>query len=54
MSFKTKIMNTISAQPKLLTFCIGLAITFVIGTAIGIVDHNQIANAIIKDPTVLK
>jgi hypothetical protein len=41
MSIKDKIMNTISAHPKLVTFGIGLAITFVIGTAIGMVDHNQ-------------
>jgi len=41
MSFKDKIMNIITAHPKLVTFGIGLAITFVIGTAIGMVDHNQ-------------
>jgi len=41
MSLKTKIMNIITAHPKLVTFGIGLTITFVIGTAIGMVDHNQ-------------
>jgi len=41
MSFKDKIMNIITAHPKLVTFGIGLAITFVIGTVIGMVDHNQ-------------
>jgi hypothetical protein len=41
MSFKDKIMNVITAHPKLVTFGIGLGITFVIGTAIGMVDHNQ-------------
>jgi hypothetical protein len=41
MSLKTKIMNIITAHPKLVTFGIGLAITFVVGTAIGMVDHQQ-------------
>jgi hypothetical protein len=41
MSFKDKIMNIITAHPKRVTFGIGLAITLVIGTAIGMVDHNQ-------------
>jgi uncharacterized membrane protein len=41
MSLKTKIMNIITAHPKLVTFGIGLGITFVIGTAIGLVDHQQ-------------
>ncbi|MER5176717.1 MAG: hypothetical protein ABJB76_00120 [Candidatus Nitrosocosmicus sp.] len=34
-------MNTITAHPKLVTFGIGLAITFVIGTAIGMVEPQQ-------------
>jgi hypothetical protein len=42
MSLKTKIMNLLTAHPKLVTFGIGLAITFVIGTAIGMVDHQQV------------
>jgi hypothetical protein len=41
MSLKTKIMNIITAHPKLVTFGIGLAITFVVGTAIGMIDYNQ-------------
>jgi hypothetical protein len=41
MSFKDKIMNMVVSHPKLVTFGIGLAITFAIGTAIGMVDHNQ-------------
>jgi hypothetical protein len=40
---ETKIMNAITANPKLVTFGIGLAITFVIGTAIGMVDHDVFA-----------
>jgi hypothetical protein len=35
-------MNLLTAHPKLVTFGIGLAITFVIGTAIGMVDHQQV------------
>jgi hypothetical protein len=42
MSFKDKIMNTITTHPKIVTFGIGLAITFVIGTAIGLVDHSSV------------
>jgi hypothetical protein len=38
---KAKIVNVITSHPKLITFGIGFAITFVIGIAIGIVDHNQ-------------
>jgi len=45
MSIKTKIMNIITAHPKLVTFGIGLAITFVVGTAIGMLDHGQLAFA---------
>ncbi len=42
---KEKLVNIIASNPKSVTFGIGLAITFVIGTAIGMVDHN-LANAI--------
>jgi hypothetical protein len=38
---KEKILNTITTHPKIAIFGIGLAITFVIGTAIGMVDHSQ-------------
>jgi hypothetical protein len=41
MLLKDKIMNKITEHPKLVIFGIGLAVTFVIGTAIGTVDHNQ-------------
>jgi hypothetical protein len=43
MVLKSKIMNIITAHPKLVTFGIGLAITFVIGTAIGMVNHEAFA-----------
>ena len=43
MSLKDKIMNKITAHPKLVTFGIGLAITFVIGTAIGMLGHEAFA-----------
>jgi len=38
---KEKLLNSITIHPKLATLGIGLAITFVIGTAIGMVDHSQ-------------
>ena len=37
MSLKDKIINIITTHPKLVTFGIGLAITFVVGTAIGMI-----------------
>ena len=46
-SLETKIINAIAAHPKLVTFGIGLAITFVIVIAIGMVDlghHSAFAN----------
>jgi uncharacterized membrane protein len=49
MSLKDKIMNIITAHPKLVTFGIGLAITFVIGTAIGMLDHQQVFAVIAHD-----
>ena len=42
MSFKYKIMNIVTAHPKLVTFGIGFAITFVVGTAIGLVEHSSV------------
>ena len=42
MSFKDKIMNAFIAHPKLVTLGVGLAVTFVAGAAIGMVDHQQI------------
>jgi hypothetical protein len=46
MSIKHKIMNVMVAHPKLVTFAIGLGITVAIGTAIGMLDHNHIAEAL--------
>ena len=40
-------MNILIARPKLVTLGIGLAITFVVGTAIGMVDHQQLSAAAI-------
>ena len=45
-----KILSAITAHPKIVTLGIGLAITFVIGTAIGMVENNSVF-AIIKYPT---
>lgn len=42
MSLKDKILNIAAAHPKLVTFGIGLAITFVIGTAIGMIEPRQV------------
>ena len=41
MSTKSKIMNTITDHPKLAMFGIGLAVTFAISMAIGMVDHKE-------------
>jgi hypothetical protein len=41
-SIKEKVLSTVTAHPRLVTFGIGLAVTFVVGTAIGMVDHNQV------------
>ncbi|HXS60983.1 MAG TPA: hypothetical protein VN703_09270 [Candidatus Sulfopaludibacter sp.] len=40
-SIKEKVLNSITAHPKLLTFGIGLAITLAIGTISGSVDNSQ-------------
>jgi hypothetical protein len=45
MSLKDKIMNSITAHPKIVTFGIGLAITFVVGAAIGMLNHHNLAYA---------
>ncbi len=45
MSIKDKIMNMMIGHPKLVTLGIGLGITFVVGTAIGMLDHGQMAFA---------
>jgi len=47
MSFKDKIMNSQLSHPRLVTLGIGLAVTFGIGTAIGMVDHISLSAAAI-------
>jgi hypothetical protein len=42
MTLKDKIMNIVAAHPKLVTLGIALGITFVIGTALGLVDHQSV------------
>ncbi len=42
-SLKQKIINTITVHPRLVTFGIGLAITFVVGTAIGMISPEQVS-----------
>jgi hypothetical protein len=44
MSLKTKIVNIVAVHPKLVTFGFGLTITFAVGTAIGMVDHQAFAH----------
>jgi hypothetical protein len=46
MSLKDKIMNISIKHPKLVTLGIGLGITFVIGTAIGMLEHHNLADAL--------
>ncbi len=44
MSIKNKIINVLTANPKLVTLGIGLAITFGVGIATGMVDsHHALA-----------
>ncbi len=44
MSIKSKIMNAMTAHPKLVTVAIGFGITMAIGTAIGVLDvHSALA-----------
>jgi hypothetical protein len=45
MSIKQKLLNAISAHPKLAAFGIGLAITMAVGAAIGMLDHSHMAFA---------
>jgi hypothetical protein len=42
MSFRDKIMDMVIAHPKLVTFTIGFAVTFTVGTVLGMLDHNQV------------
>ena len=41
-------MNIVTAHPKIVTYSIGLAITFIIGTAIGMVDHQAFASRFVR------
>jgi hypothetical protein len=43
VSIKQKLLNAISAHPKLAAFAIGLAITMAVGTAIGMLDVHPAA-----------
>ena len=45
MSMKQKLLNAISAHPKLAAFAIGLAITMAVRAAIGMLDHSHLAFA---------
>jgi hypothetical protein len=49
MSIKQKLLDAISVRPKLTTFVMGLALTvavgIVVGTALGMFDHQQVASA---------
>jgi hypothetical protein len=53
MSMKDKTMDIMAIYPKLVTLGIGLAITFVLGTAVGIVDHHYLIFAKIEDQQTL-
>jgi hypothetical protein len=44
-SLKEKVLDSITAHPRLAKFDIGLAITFVVGTAIGMLEHHNLAYA---------
>lgn len=46
ITIKQKLLNVISAHPKLVTLGIGLALTMAVGTAIGMLDHSHMAFAI--------
>jgi hypothetical protein len=41
-------MNIVISHPKLVTLGIGLVITFVVGIAIGMVDHEAFARQSIR------
>lgn len=51
MTTKQRIINTITTHLKIAIFGIGLAITFVIGTAIGVIEPQQaLGRGIAIDP----
>jgi hypothetical protein len=41
MSIKNKILNAITSHPLLVTLGIGLAITFVVGVTVGLMELSQ-------------
>ena len=43
MPFKDKIMNILTAHPKMVTFAIGFGITVTIGTAIGMLEQGHLS-----------
>ena len=49
MSLIQKLRNAVSAHPRITTtlavFGIGLAITAIVGSVIGVFDHSHLANA---------
>ena len=48
-------MNVVAFHPKLVTFGIGLGITFVIGIAIGMTDHEDFGtNSGNNGPLIIK
>lgn len=46
-------MNAITFHPKLVTFGIGLVITFGIGAAIGMIDNYPMASAARVTPPII-
>lgn len=52
MSLVQKLRNAVSAHPRVITtaavFGIGLAITAIVGSVIGVFDHSHLANAAIN------
>lgn len=42
MSIRQKVLNAISAHPKLAAFAMGLAITIVVGTVMGTLDVHSV------------
>jgi hypothetical protein len=55
MSIKSKIMNLITAQPKLVTFDIGLVITFGVSLVVSWIIEAQQTHAVLAvDPDIFK
>ena len=42
-SLKEKLLSTITTHPKLVTFAIGFAVTFTIGTVLGILEQGHLS-----------